>query len=265
MDENNKLNNPDNQATEIVGRFFFLGFEPFLNELSDDGFANVKEKFIAEREKLADHFYQSTEFELLKLLCEQGIINGFDRTLFAKLLNCFFRLKGVELGKFKMYVNRLKSTLDEPRIKHIGGPDACIALEHLHELENCLYRSIEEGKPREILQYEVIQYLVDIYKTISCLGNIDENSKYCFEISKLSLNNTNSRLQDLLDEKIYDGMLDYESVQKKVNVDVHVQLIINYNRYFREKRYIIFLSWILTELICDQDGITEESEEKNNE
>ena len=251
-------NDNRSQSSSTVGsEYYRLGFMPFLEELSDEGFRNIKAKFVANKEKIVSIHLDRVTYELLKIFSAPDLLIEFDRVRFASVLNCFCPTSVLWSSHIERYVDELIAIVKEKKTDKPNQDDTKKDLEYLYELSDACKKSIENMQ-----QYEVVQYLVDMYKFVTCLGRNKEEYGYRLQVDKSALYDTENRLL-LRDEDMRAKAMSFSiagSTGKNYIIEKNEQKM----RYTRPeiagRRHLFLLSWFLEELICDQDGIGEEPE-----
>ncbi len=206
-----------------------VNMKAILTSLNDEAFNRIKFKLQNNRLAFANPKDHPMAGPLLQVLCEDNIIGMINRDHMSNIIEAIIPKDILETKWLSRYCDLLLRSLGS--VQQNTSKDIR-ARKYADHLINTMIPDFKKSVQNTTKATKYIDDLSFIYKTASCLLRCTAHNKYPFSFS--------------LDWK---SMNELEKRMYKLPGSI-------FDQYRNEERaYVLLLSWILEEVICDQDGI----------
>ena len=205
------------------------------SNLSDGAFARLKTKVLTNRSsfRLFNSDTNTSGNILVDLLFEQKVFSSMDRTMFAKLFSALIRSPLWEVRWLSSYCDLIIKVLD---INTKTFEKAKRAEKYREYLKNKMIPGCKKAIQDSKSDLNDLDSLAQIYKIAACLLRCKLGNEMRFDlyIDRETLAELESRIKST-GSTFFGPAHKYESIS-----------------------YILLITWILEEMICEEDGIEEE-------
>ena len=202
-----------------------------LSKIDDEAFERVKAKLQVNQKAFADPKDHPMAGALLSLLCDDKVIKTLDREHFARIIQAVIPKDILELKWLCRYCDLIVRTLGN--VQQNTNKDER-ASKYANHLINTLVPEFKKITQSSTKVTDFTEPLSFVYKIASCLLRCTAHNQYPFDLT------VDYNMMEELEKRIY-----------KLPVNI-------FESYKKEERaYVLFISWILEEIICEQDGLEE--------
>ena len=206
-----------------------------LNSLGENA-VNVRNKFIAGRKHFVSPKDHPMSSKFLELLCQPNLQDSMPNSQFCELIDITINDSIQDEHWLTRYCDMLIASFDGVKLK--SKLDERADKYHKYLTGTLIPDFKKKTHDSKCSDDEIWLCLTDIYKITAALYAAFSGHRFTLNVTRRSLDN----LEETLRENLLPAFL-------------------GINPYKREERqYAVFLSWILTEKICKQDGIIAEEQ-----
>lgn len=203
-----------------------------LAKLNDAAFNRVKCKLRDKKDVFIIPRDHPMAAPLLSLLCDDRLFASLDRELVSQIVQVAIPKDILELKWLAKYCDLLLRSLGN--VQQNTAKDAR-ASRYADHLVNKMIPEFKKEIQSSSKAARFVESLSFIYKVAACLLRCTAHNEYPFELS------VDRGIMEELEKGIY-----------KLPGNI-------FGAYRNEERaYVLFVSWVLEEILCDQDGIEEE-------
>ena len=202
-----------------------------VSRIPDESFDRIKTKFSEKKDSFVNPKDHPMAGPLLAVLLDDRLLPLLDRELFSRSIQAVVPKDIIELKWLAKYTDLLVRTLGDVQKNTAKDERASKYANHLiNKLIPDFKKKLQSSAKAEKLPEE----LAFIYKVTACLLRCVAHNKYPFELE------VDREIMSELEKRI---------VKLPGNI---------FSAYSNEERaYAMFLSWVLQEILCEQDGIEE--------
>ena len=203
-----------------------------LMKLNDDAFNRLKGNFQTNRESFVNSKDHPMAGPLLQVLCDDRIMSKMDKEQFSQILQAIIPKDILELRWLGKYCDLLVRALGN--VQQNTSKDAR-ANRYANNLIDSMIPDFKKDLQSSAKALSFPETLAFIYKISTCLFRCTAHNQYPFEIS------VDRNIMTELEKRIF-----------KLPGNI-------FGSYRNEERaYVLLISWIIEEIICEQDGIKED-------
>lgn len=202
-----------------------------LMKLNDGAFIRLKEKFLDNRESFVYSKDHPMAGPLLQVLCDEKIMPVIGKEQFAQIIQAIIPKDILELRWLGKYCDLLVRALGNVQ-QNTSKDDR--ASKYANNLINSMIPDFKNNLQSAAKAITFPESLAFIFKISTCLLRCTAHNQYPFEVS------VDREIMAELEKRIF-----------KLPGNI-------FGSYRNEERaYTLLISWIMEEIICDQDGIGE--------
>ena len=203
-----------------------------LSKINDEAFDRVKGKFQENRISFVNPKDHAMAGPLLAVLCDNKIIPLIDRLQFAQIIQSIIPKDVLELRWMNRYCDLMLRSLGN--VQQNTAKDVR-ANNYANHLVNTMIPDFKKENQGVAKEASFMESLAFIYKIASCLLRCTAHNVYPFDLT------VDRKTMEELEHRIF-----------RLPVGI-------FESYSNEARaYALLVSWILEEVICEEDGIEEE-------
>ena len=218
---------------------------PALEALQENA-KKIRQKFTANYKVFVSEKENPLAVALLGIFCNGKVQAVVSDKEFGQVLEAVFGDGKRELSSLCKYCDMLTRTLNCVKTK--AHTDALAERYDKHLQGNLIprFKKLVSNTKSVPNQDEIWAYLVDIYKFSTALYAYYTGSVFCMSVTRKDMNEIENTLRS-------------NDIAAKQPAHFLKQPINSIDPYRREERqYAILISWILIEMICEQDGLNRE-------
>lgn len=218
---------------------------PVLEALHENA-KEIRRKFTVSYKAFVSKKENPLAVALLGILCNGKVQAVISNKEFGQMLEAVFDDGKRELTSLGKYCDMLTRTLNCVKTK--AHTDALAERYDKHLQGNLIpqFKKMVGNTKNVPNQDEIWACLVDMYKFSTALYAYYTGSPFCMNITRKDMNELVKTLRN-------------NDIAAKQPAHFLKQPINNFDPYRREERlYSILISWILIEMICEQDGLNRE-------
>ncbi len=205
----------------------------FLEMLDEDGLKTIRDKLVRYSDLLVDRKAHPMAAGLLDLLCEPEIMDNLSLEQIVKIAEAIFPEYVREEAWIERYCDILQRIVDEANKRK---PDSR-ALVYEKHMRDILIPALKKGAHTGDI-WDDLEPLEDIYKVTACLLRCYAGREpFVFDVDEVSL-----------------GKL-AETIRNPKGGGNQILGIVSIPMKTEDRQYAIFLSWILEELLRNQEGL----------